>query len=82
LSTQAGLIAAGEKLYLLSARDGSILLEESLPVSISGKAKLAESGLLALMAEDRILLYKLNSSPTAGWPMYLKDAMNSSLFRK
>ncbi|WP_448536364.1 outer membrane protein assembly factor BamB family protein [Pseudothermotoga sp.] len=82
LSTQAGPIAAGEKLYLLSAKDGSILLEEPLPVSISGKIKLAESGLLAMMAEDRILLYKLNSSPTAGWPMYLRDAVNSSLFRK
>jgi len=82
LSTQTGLIAAGEKLYLLSSKDGSILLEESLPVSTTGKMKLSDSGLLTLMAEDRILLYKLKSSPTTGWPMYLRDAMNSSLFRK
>ncbi|HBT39391.1 MAG: Pyrrolo-quinoline quinone [Thermotoga sp. 50_1627] len=80
--TQAGLIAAGEKLYLLSAKDGSILLEESLPVPTTGRIKLSDSGLLALMAEDRIILYKLKSSPTTGWPMYLKDAANSSLFRK
>lgn len=82
LSTKAGLLAAGEKLYLLSTKDGLVLLEENLPVPVRGKMKMSDSGLLVLTAEDRLLLYKMNSSPTSGWPMSLADSNNSSALRK
>lgn len=82
LLTQSGLLAAGDVLYLLSTRDGSKILEEPLPARVSGKMKMSDSGLLVLKTDNGLLLYEVDSSPSQGWPMYLKDWRNSSLLRK
>lgn len=82
LLTEAGLLAAGEKLYLISTSDGSIIQQEDLPNPISGKLKLSPQGLLTVIIGDKLLVYKLNSLPASGWPMYLGDATNSSFFTK
>ncbi|KAF2958442.1 hypothetical protein AS159_01710 [Thermotoga sp. Ku-13t] len=82
LLTQSGLLAAGNVLYLLSTRDGSKILEEPLPARVSGKMKMSDSGLLVLKTDNSLLLYEVDSSPSQGWPMYLKDWRNSSLLSK
>ncbi|MGB9790334.1 outer membrane protein assembly factor BamB family protein [Thermotoga caldifontis] len=82
LLTQSGLLAAGDVLYLLSTRDGSKILQEPLSARVSGKMKMSDSGLLVLKTDNSLLLYEVNSSPSQGWPMYLKDWRNSSLLRK
>lgn len=82
LLTQSGLLAAGDVLYLLSTKDGSKIFEEPLPARVSGKMKMSDSGLLVLKTDNGLLLYEIASSPSQGWPMYLKDWRNSSLLRK
>lgn len=80
LSTQNGLLVAGDKLYLVSSKDGSVTTQENLPDLASGKLKLNPQGLLTVVVGDRLLIYRFNGLPSPGWPMYLKDAVNSSLF--
>lgn len=80
LSTQTGLLVAGDKLYLVSSKDSSIMAQENLPDIASGKLKLTPQGLLTIVVGDRLLIYRFKGLPSPGWPMYLKDAVNSSLF--
>lgn len=76
------IVLTPQQMVIVSQIDSTVLYTEQLPCVPTNHAIMLEDGTIFIPASDRILVYKIDDEPSDGWPMYLKDALNSCFFAK